>query len=137
MYENSPIETIKIPISKSSATGAIATIPSDEDPRFTLSGMGILSKVAQPALILGVHVVRTTVWNQAATLKIGIGSNDDFLTGEDTVALNTAIPAGETAGVTSFRDTKYVADLASVVATFAQANATAGAGCIVIEYRRL
>lgn len=137
MHTNSPIETIQIKISKDSATGAIATIPSDEDPRFTLSGMGVLSKVAQPALILGVHVIRTTVWNTAATLKIGTGSNSDYLTGEDTVALNAAIPAGEAAAVASFRDAKYVADLASIVATFSQASASAGAGHIVIEYRRL
>ncbi len=137
MYENSPIETLIIPISKSSATGVIASIPSGEDPQFTLSGMGIISKVAQPALILGVHVIRTTVWNTAATVKIGTESNDDYLSGEETVALNTAKPSGEAAAITSYRDPKYVADLTAVRATFSQASATAGAGHILIEYRRL
>lgn len=137
MNEIGAIETLKIPISKDSVTGTIATVPSDVDPRFILTGKALISKVAQPALVVGVHVVRTTIWNQAATLKIGTASNDDYFSGEDSIALNTALPAGEAAAVLSFKDVKYVADLTAIKATFAQAAATAGAGFIVIEYRRL
>jgi hypothetical protein len=105
-------------VSYASATQALGTVPAN-------------------SLITTVRVVRTTKWDAITAFEVGKSGDTDWLCSTAQANVDGTIDSGEAGAAEVISSNKIVTTDTALLLTLDQGAASAGAGCVVVEYVEL